>query len=205
MGRFMDLTGERFGRLTVLYSVDTTRNATLWHCRCDCGVEKNVTAGKLRSGNTRSCGCLRRELLTESNRKHDMSHTRLYDIWQNMKRRCDDAKNPKYKNYGARGIKVCDEWYDSKVFFEWALANGYRDDLTIDRIDVNQGYSPQNCRWADKATQSLNRTDNRYLTYNGKTQTIKEWSDEFNIPYKVLYSRVSRYGWSVERALGYDL
>lgn len=205
VGRYMDLFGDKYGRLTPLYRVKTEKKMTLWHCRCDCGNEVNVQIGHLRDGHTQSCGCLHSEQLVKSNTKHNLSGTRLYNIWSNMKSRCDDANDPKYKNYGARGVKVCNEWYEASVFFDWARQSGYSDDLTLDRIDVNGNYEPDNCRWVDYKTQSLNRTDNHYLTHNGKTQTMKEWSDECNIPYKVLEARINRYHWSVERALKNDI
>lgn len=200
MGQFQDLTGHRFGRLTVLYRVRQDGcAATVWHCRCDCGKEKDVRASKLKTGNTRSCGCLRSELVKESNIKHNMSHTRLYGIWSNMKRRCDDPNNPKFKNYGARGIKVCEEWYNSEIFFEWALTNGYNDNLTIDRIDVNKGYYPENCRWIGIKEQSLNRTDNHFLIMRGKRQTMKEWSVELGIPYRKLERLINEKHISLEK------
>lgn len=201
MGRYIDLTGMRFGRLVAMYRSKKDCAVTIWHCVCDCGKEVDVRAGHLRNGHTQSCGCMHREMVTENNRKHDMSKTRLYTIWSNMKSRCMDPKNPKYKSYGGRDIKVCDEWLDSTVFFQWALSNGYRDDLTIDRIDVNGDYEPDNCRWVGTKEQSLNRTDNHYLTYHGITQTMKEWSDAVGIKYSVLEARINRYHWDVTRAL----
>jgi hypothetical protein len=119
-----------------------------------------------------------------------------------MKQRCYNKNNPKYKNYGARGIRICDEWLnDVSAFIKWSLDNGYDDTLSIDRINVDGDYEPSNCRWATNAEQALNRTDNRLLTYNGVTMTMKEWADKYNLPYKLVESRINSYGWSIERAL----
>lgn len=130
---------------------------------------------------------------------HGMKKTRIYKSWERIKRRCNNPKT--YKNYGGRGIKVCDEWSkDFMAFYEWAMANGYRDDLTIDRIDVNGNYEPNNCRWVTMKEQENNRRNNHHITYNGETHTIAEWGDILNIPYKVLLQRITTYKWSIEKA-----
>jgi hypothetical protein len=129
---------------------------------------------------------------------------RVYVIWKNMKARCNNPNDPSYKYYGARGIKVCDEWLGEKGaenFIKWALANGYRDDLTLDRIDNDKCYCPENCRFATIKAQENNRRDNRYLSYNGKTQTLAQWADELNIKRSTLWMRLSKYHWSVEKSL----
>lgn len=118
-----------------------------------------------------------------------------------MKQRCNNVNNKSYKNYGDKGIKVCDEWYDFKTFFDWALSNGYDNDLTIDRIDSTKNYCPENCRWSDRKTQNNNTSRNHLLTYNGKTQSIALWADEVNLPYSTLKTRIDKHGWDVERAL----
>lgn len=128
------------------------------------------------------------------------SHRRLYMIWFDMKRRCYQPQNKRYDRYGARGIKVCDEWLRNfQAFFDWSLAHGYQDDLSIDRFDSNGDYSPNNCRWADSVTQANNRTNNHYITYQGKTQTMMEWSKELNINYSTLRRRINA-GWDAEKA-----
>lgn len=128
------------------------------------------------------------------------SHKRMYLIWFDMKRRCYQPQNKRYKRYGGRGIKVCDEWLENfQNFFDWSMENGYSDNLTIDRIDGDLDYSPNNCRWADVYEQANNRSNNHYITYNGVTKTLKQWSDYLGISYYVLRGRFHR-GWSVERA-----
>lgn len=133
--------------------------------------------------------------------KHGGYGTRLYEIWRSLKKRCLNPKTEQYSNYGGRGITVCDEWRDSfQAFYDWAMANGYRDDLTLDRIDGNGNYEPSNCRWATWKEQQNNRRNNHFITYNGETKTLKQWSEQVGIDWDILYSRLKK-GWSVEKAL----
>ena len=184
-----DLTGMVFGRLKVI-GFDSVRNGSYyWLCECECGNRKSVQYSKLMRGHTRSCGCLASEI----RRKHGMSHTRLYNTWTNMKSRCTNPKDEFYKDYGGRGIKVCDEWMKSfSSFYEWAMNNGYADHLTIDRIDNDGDYTPDNCRWVDLKEQANNKRNNVTVTINGLTKTLAEWSEITGIPYKTLHVRYSR-------------
>lgn len=138
-------------------------------------------------------------------------NSRLNYIYANMKNRCYNEKNIHYQNYGGRGITVCDEWLNKEIvcypstkgwlaFKEWALSNGYREDLTLDRIDTDKSYSPENCRWISQKCQQNNRRNNRLVTYKGKTQTLSEWCDELHLNYKTVSTRINNYHWSVERA-----
>lgn len=131
-------------------------------------------------------------------RTHGMSHTRLHNIWCTIRERCFNPHYHKYALYGGRGITLCSEWYSFEKFYAWSVSNGYSEKLTIDRIDPNGNYSPMNCRWVTQKVQQNNRTNNRKLTWDGKTQSLVQWSEELNIPYRVLYDRVYR-GWSVDR------
>lgn len=196
-----DLTGRKFGKLTALKAERKDKfGHCIWLCKCDCGNVKSVLATHLIRGNIRSCGCLRldnrKNILTQCNIDLD-TYIRLHHILAGMKRRCNDKNDKNFKNYGNRGIKICDEWLERQnkgiiCFCNWAMQNGYRNDLTIDRIDVNGNYEPSNCRWVTLKEQENNRRDNVFLKYNGKIKTLKQWSEIIDIPYNTLYSRYSR-------------
>ena len=165
MGKLIDRTGQVYGRLTVIGRAedDALRNKR-WLCRCECGTEKVLPASSFVYGGTKSCGCYNIERLKELKRTHGESKTRLYGIWRDMKNRCYNPNVAKYKYYGGRGITVCDEWRESyEVFRDWALSNGYVDDLQIDRIDVNGNYESNNCRWATLVEQARNKRNNVYF------------------------------------------
>ena len=163
----IDLTGQKFGRLTALYPVPNNNYRTRWHCICDCGNTKDVLQQSLCNGHVRSCGCYRIErdkekisaLNASMNREsHNETKTRLYRIWIGIKSRCFDKNHSSYKKYGYRGITMCDEWRISFLSFkEWSISNGYSDSLSIDRIDVNGNYSPDNCRWVSNSVQQFNK------------------------------------------------
>lgn len=172
-----DLTGKRFGQLTVLESAGfhVTPSGTkrpLWKCRCDCGAEKVVQAKNLKNGTTVSCGCYKTKKLVESNYKHGGSkrgeYDKLYDVWRSMKRRCNNPNNKSYGYYGGTGISICDEWENNySAFKEWAYQNGYDDTAdrmkcTIDRIDPNGDYEPSNCRWVDMYVQNEDSHKRRF-------------------------------------------
>lgn len=206
MGTIIDMTGKKYGRLTVLEraGTDGSGNAT-WLCQCECGNTTIVPGRTLRNGESKSCGCLHnevRKVAGKKNKKHGMKHTRIYSHWCAMKSRCYNPHNNRYATYGARGITVCDEWRDSfEAFRDWAQESGYRDDLTIDRIDPNGPYSPENCRWATQKEQQNNRRNTKRLTFNGKTKTISEWAEETGLSRKIISGRLYR-GWTVEKTLG---
>ena len=166
--RNTDLTGKRFGRLTVIGRAEKGKFGSAWLCKCDCGKEKVVSRSHLTSGETRSCGCLQREHQETGSITHGGTHEKLYGVWSAMKRRCLNKNCSEYKYYGGRGIAVCEEWlHDYAVFREWSLASGYvenegRNVLTLDRTDNDGPYAPWNCRWVDMKTQVHNRK--KYLT-----------------------------------------
>ncbi len=154
----IDLTGQRFGRLTVLQRAETINKRTRWLCRCDCGEEIIVEAYNLKTGHTQSCGCFQKEAASSANTTHGMRNTRLYRIWSCMHNRCYQKSYHAYNHYGGRGITICAEWlHDFQAFHDWAIENGYKDNLSIDRIDNNKGYSPDNCRWATQKEQNKNK------------------------------------------------
>lgn len=199
MGSFIDLTGKKFNKLTVISRAESRRQpsgklVTYWNCKCDCGNAAIVKGCNLKDGHTVSCGC--------SHIKHGYANKeRLYETWKNMKRRCYDHKNKRYEQYGGRGIIVCKEWLDDYINFRtWAMANGYNDTLTIDRINVNGNYEPGNCRWSTMREQQNNVTRNRILEYNGNRKTMAEWAKEYNILYSKFNKRI-QMGWNIEKII----
>lgn len=273
MGKKIDLTGQKFGRLTAIKIVPNKRKDTYWLCKCDCGNTKEVDTYRLRSGHTRSCGCLeqenrekrkeideligkqyahlliikeiptskyeirkvlckcecgtekiislkdvlnghtqscgcyRKKVSAEKMTTHGMSDTRLYKVWRLMIQRCYDKNCSVYSRYGGRGITICDEWLNDFIaFYDWAYSHGYDEKAdymgcTLDRIDVNGNYYPENCRWANAITQCNNRTNNRKITFNGEIHTIAEWARKYNMNYTTLFCRLFKHGWTVEEAL----
>lgn len=197
----LDLKNQKFNRLTVLEFIGYEGKRKLWKCRCDCGNIVNVVTFRLTTNKIKSCGCLRNEKLIERSTKHNMRYSRIYNTWRSMRSRCSNPKNPAYKNYGGRNIKVCDEWQNSfKAFYEWSLKNGYKDDLTIDRINNDGNYEPSNCRWVDRKIQNNNTRHNRLITYQDKTMNISQWAEYVGLTYSCLKTRLYN-GWSIEKAL----
>ena len=199
-----DFTGQRFGRLLVLKRVENNKfNQVRWLCRCDCGNEKIVTANSLRNGDTRSCGCLKKEQDYKNiiKVKHNMTNTRLYSIWRGMKSRCSSKNGKKHEFYYDKGIKICDEWKNDFInFYNWAMTNGYKDDLTIDRIDNDGNYEPNNCRWATVTEQNNNQSNNIRIKYEEFEYSLKDLSVKYNIKVSTLNSRLKN-GWDIEKAL----
>lgn len=201
--------GKKYNRLTVIAFERIKRGRTTswnWIVRCDCGTLKSVNPYRVLNGNTVSCGCHRLEQTIANNKKNKVKHngrnTRLYNIWHGMKQRCFSSYCHDYKNYGGRGITICDEWKDDfSLFRDWSLKNGYADNLSIDRIDVNGNYCPENCRWVDAKIQNRNRTTCVDVEYNGKKYNIAELADITGINYGTIYTRIMYYGWSVDRAV----
>ncbi|EQB3099763.1 hypothetical protein [Clostridium botulinum] len=202
MGKLIDLAGNKYGRLTVIekYGIDYKSNLTKWKCLCECGNETVVYGVNLRKGKTKSCGCLNKDIVKARMTKHNLFGTRIYKVWADMLQRCNNPKNPYYDNYGGRGIKVCDKWIAPENFVQWAFYNGYNENLTIDRIDVNANYSPENCRWITIKKQQNNRRNNILFTIKNKTKTLAEWCKEYNMNYGAVYYRIKK-GWNIEKAL----
>ena len=183
-----------------------TRHLYIYKCHCDCGNEFEVERYNLMSGHTQSCGCQHKErarkACADALRTHGDSYARLYTIYRGMRDRCENPNGHAYQWYGERGIKVCDEWANSyEVFREWALSHGYTDELTIDRIDFNGNYEPDNCRWVTMKEQQNNRCNNNYIEYEGKTYTLTQLAEAHNIVPSTLHTRLYLYGWDLETAL----
>lgn len=193
-----DLTGQKFNMLTVL-SLDS-RDPVYWKCRCDCGGTTRVQTSNLKRGRVKSCGCLSHK----GNPTHNLRNTKLYSKYAGILRRCYNKNEKCYKNYGGRGISVCDEWLSSFVsFYEWSINNGYQEGLSIDRIDNNGDYCPENCRWVDNKTQANNRRSNRLYTMNGDTKNLSQWCKQYGMEYTVVRNRIVKHGWPFEEAITY--
>lgn len=201
-----DLTGKKFGRLTVIgeapdYITSSGKKYSRWRCICECGNVKDIMRDNLVGGRVSSCGCYKKEYMSTKQSTHRSSSSKLYGVWCSMKSRCNNANDKHYIDYGARGISVCSEWNcDYTLFEKWALNNGYRDGLSIDRIDNDSGYNPSNCRWTNRKVQAGNRRSNRVISFRGESHTLSEWADIVGMNYKTLHTRL-RSGWTVNRAL----
>ena len=202
MSRIKDMVGQKFGRLEVVSfdHLGKTNFSAYWKCKCECGNETIVRGSCLRNGESTSCGCFARELSSERNSTHGCKNTRLYHVWVDMKQRCTNSKQPDFPTWGGRGITVCEEWSKFEPFYEWAINNGYQDDLTIDRIDNDGNYCPENCRWATYEEQANNRRSTQLITYNGETYSTTKWSKKLGGNRNIVNQRLKR-GWSIEKAL----
>lgn len=197
-----DLIGKRFGKLVVVEKLKLNNHKeTEWLCLCDCGNEYVSTSNRLTSGKTTQCRACSFKQMARKQTIHGCEPVKLWRTYQNMKTRCNNENSLDFKRYGERGIKVCDEWNSSFANFKkWALENGWSENLTLDRIDNNIGYSPDNCRWVTMTTQSNNRRSNRILVCDGKKDTMANWARRTGLPYWLIQTRLSK-GWSEEQAL----
>ncbi len=186
--------GDKFGKWTVLKILPKEPyESRFFECQCECGTIKNVRGSNITNGSSTNCGCVRKITVGNTTRIDNRSKERLYDIYCKMKSRCNTTTNQNYKNYGGRGIKVCNEWLEDYLNFKnWALNNGYTDELTIDRINVNGDYEPSNCRWTTMDVQANNKRNNLYITHNGETKTLAEWCRYYNINYDTVRERMFR-------------
>ena len=202
--RKLNLLGNRYGKLVVISDAGSKlgscgKKFTKWLCQCDCGKQKEILTSSLLRGRTLSCGCLK----TNCHKIHGYSKTEnLYTAWNSIKRRCLNKNDKAYKYYGGRGISICDEWSNNYVSFrEWCMENGYKNGLTIDRIDPNGNYEPKNCRLATMAQQNDNKRTTYKFDVDGKKYTITELSKKYNINRKVIYYRLFRLGWDLNDAI----
>lgn len=198
-----DISGQRFGRLTAIrYAGKSKGKQTLWECRCDCRKTVIVHQQNLKSGHTSSCGCYNSEVASRALKTHGLSGTRLYTIWHDMIYRCYNDNHRSHKDYGGKGIIVCKEWKDDfETFRNWALQNGYKDNLSIDRIDSDKNYCPENCRWATDIQQANNTSRNLVFTVDGYTDTLSNLCRKYNVPYDTVYSRIYTGKWDIKNAL----
>lgn len=201
MTKLKNLTGQKFGRLTVIgfaYKKLVGKNYKYyWNCLCECGTNCIVESYNLKSGTSKSCGCYRKSF----RKKHNLTKSRLYRIWRGIRTRCKNPKIKEYVRYGGRGIKVCDEWGNNFIsFYNWAIENGYQDDLTIDRINNNNDYKPSNCRWVTMEEQSQNTKKVIKITYNNEAYSLSKWARIIGINRNTLYTRYKN-GWNVEEML----
>ena len=190
---------------------------SIWKCKCDCGNYVNVKTSRILNLHTKSCGCYRKEnssklgkalkgneKLKTLNTVHGCEPRKLHNSWQAMKNRCNNPHNNRYHCYGGRGIQVCEEWSEFTPFRDWALANGWKEGLTIDRIDSEKDYEPSNCRWSTQKEQQNNRRDTIMYTYNEITKSLHYWCEEYNLPYHRVVQRIKKLGWSFEKAMGFS-
>lgn len=205
MGKFIDLTGRKFGRLTVIERSTNRGEKVAWLCKCECGNIHVSLGNSLLRGKTKSCGCIREEKPNRT--KHGMWGTPIHSDWGNIKKRCYNPKSEAYGDYGGRGIAMCDRWRESfEAFYEDVskLPHFGEQGYTLNRINNNGDYEPDNVEWADRVTQNNNKRNSLFVEYNGKKQTIAQWAKEYNMSYTTLWSRLYKYHWSIQKALEYQ-
>lgn len=199
MGKFIDITGQKFSRLTVVdFSHLNKHKSAVWNCICDCGTKKQINGTSLRKGYIKSCGCLRDEVAKVFHKTHGMVKTNPYYTWAGMKHRCNKETSNKWKSYGGRGITYDPKWETFEGFLE-DMGESWQEGLSIDRIDVNGNYCKENCKWSTRKEQMNNKTDNHYITYDGRIQTMTQWARELGMKDHTLSNRLCK-GWSIERA-----
>lgn len=203
MPKLVDLTGKRFGRWLVIERTGANIHGSItWKVRCDCGVEKVVNGTALRQGASNSCGCLNidvhREVCIKRNTTHGLSDTKIHNVWDNMKARCQTPTSTSYQRYGGKGIKVCERWQSFENFYA-DMGDLPSPKHTLDRIDPRGHYEPCNCRWATQKEQQNNRTNNRLITHNGTTKTLQQWAEYTGVTYKAVSWRLKH--WPIEKAL----
>lgn len=192
--------GDTYGKLTIVCEVGKSGKHRMFRCACECGLETEVYLSNIRSGYTTSCGCNHKESTAMIKKTHSMSRTPTYITWRSMKSRCGNTKNPSYANYGARGIRVCERWYNS--FERFIEDMGERSiGSSIDRIDVNGDYEPGNCRWSNTKTQARNKRNTLMADFNGKTKPLIEHCEDERLSYKTVFKRIRQSGYSIEQAL----
>ena len=178
-----NIKGQKFGRLTALERTGKNKGrVSIWECVCECGNKHTAIISQLKNGDVKSCGCLKKA-------ETPVTSERLFNIWQGMRQRCKNVNNKAYPLYGGRGISVCPEWEDYKVFRKWSLENGYKENLTLDRVDNNKSYSPGNCRWATMAEQNRNKRNNIYVEYKGETITLGELAQKTGLSLPMIHRR----------------
>ena len=204
MGRkSIDITGQKFHRLIALQVIDSERGAgkaIKYECLCDCGNHHIASVSNLRLGEVKSCGCLNKEQAIKRHLSHGQSKTKLYGVWNCMKGRCSNPNSTVYRHYGGRGIQVCSDWRSFENFAAWAISAGYKEGLTIDRVNNDGDYTPENCRWVGIETQARNRRNTKYIMFKGEARCLAEWAEILGIKMQVLSERLAS-GWSVDRAL----
>lgn len=200
-----DMIGEKNDKLTIVGFVGTDkRGQRLWLCKCDCGNTTVKNTNSLHSKARHSCGCIRKN--HPNGTKHGMCYTRLNGIYRRMKQRCINPNSPRYTDYGGRGIRVCKEWVDDFMnFYNWAIQNGYSDKLTLDRINNDGNYEPNNCRWATTRQQANNTRHNHILVYQGVSHTMAEWAEIKGLPYSSLNQRINVLKWPIDKALNTEV
>ena len=199
MSQAKDLTGQIFGYLKVNSRLENAKNGKArWDCICSCGGKTVATSSDLLSGHTRSCGCKKYE---SHNKRHGQTNTDIHRKWCQMRQRCNDPRCMPFKYYGAIGITVCPEWNSFEAFRDWSYANGYKEGLSLDRINNEIGYCPDDCRWVLREEQAGNRRNNLMFSHNGKTQNLKAWCDELGLNYPVIRQRIKRDGYTFEQAI----